>query len=837
LAIKESQAKFWRIVLIITGNIALVTLILILCYNHVVNHKEEMRLSNEEAFVSSVASIRSVASAVLTESQYDVNDKASYINYSDMTMDEALEYLSNSITEDGVMSHVIDAGTFTGKSTVADENGNTDVDYSSLKNSLSDALDSLNSDNDFMNISATFTNPITHRQSVGFLANINVDGKPYILINVISADTLNNKWVFPVKYRDAEMSLISLNGDYIIKTDSFKSENFWEYVRIYNKIGYDEADAVKEEFYSENSPMMKLLDSAGTECCFVCLPFSNDNQDMWFVAKIPSSELDDVATDYSLVGIIAIGMAFVVLFNALYIVDMTLRLKKSNAAANEANRAKTDFLSSMSHDIRTPMNAIIGMTTIADDNAEDPVRVRECLSKISLAGKHLLTLINDILDISKIESGKLNLNPSDFSLADVVSEQINIIQSPLKEKKQKLEVKLENVEYEYLHADELRINQVFINILSNAVKYTNPGGKISVTIKEKLTKDNNPRRVELTYIVKDNGIGMSEEFMNIMFEPFSRMTDARLEQTQGTGLGLAITKKIVDLMNGTIECDSKLGEGTTFTVKFVLPLANNIPENITFPGAKALLIGEDHDFVAVSYGLLKDLKLDVFETFISNDIDEALTKETYDFVCVGVADENEKDTVSKVRAKVNVPVLAVTNSDVHDTGADMYLMRPLFKSQVIAAVGNLLGVTKDSSQAAGDSISAGLEGINILVAEDNDTNWEIIRELLSMYNITSERAANGRIAVEMLEQSSAGTYDVILMDIQMPVMNGIEATKTIRAFEGDISKIPIVAMTADAFAEDVQKCLNAGMNAHTAKPVNMKKLFDCLRAVLNNGGN
>ena len=423
--------------------------------------------------------------------------------------------------------------------------------------------------------------------------------------------------------------------------------------------------------------------------------------------------------DWFLVGGVAFALLFLLIFDMALMNWFNARLDEAAKEAEAANRAKSDFLSAMSHDIRTPMNAILGLTTIAQLNVDDQAIVKDSLRKIELASNHLLTLINDILDISKVESGKLTLTPAAFSITEVAENLANIAQPMVEDKSIDFSIHTNDMEHEYLYADQLRINQVFINIMSNALKYTEPHGRVDVDLQE-LASDT-PGMVRLVYRVADTGMGMSEEFMEHMYDSFSRQTDSRVNKVQGTGLGLAITKQMVDLMGGTIECQSKLGEGTTFTVTLDVPIAQHEDESAAPESADAL---------------------------------------------------------------------------------------------------------------ASDGGQSDVAGVRVLAAEDNDINWEIINMLLEMHGIESVRAENGQIAVDMLASSQPGDFDLVFMDVQMPVMNGIEATKAIRALPDEqLAAIPIIAMTADAFSEDVAKCMDAGMNGHIAKPIDIKIVMKEIRRV------
>ena len=295
----------------------------------------------------------------------------------------------------------------------------------------------------------------------------------------------------------------------------------------------------------------------------------SSTDDWILVTMIPEDELGRAVVNWTLIGIVTAGLLLLLAFNLAFLTAFNRQLKAAAAEAERANQAKTDFLSTMSHDIRTPMNAIIGLTAIAGKNVEDTATVKESLHKINLAGSHLLTLINDILDISKVESGKLSLRPATFSIVECAENLVNISQPMVKEKNIDFNFRINRFEHEYLYADQLRINQICINLLSNAIKYTEPGGQVCVDMREEPGETEKTAR--LVYTVADTGMGMTPEFMAKMYQPFSRQTDSRVNTIQGTGLGLAITKQMIDLMHGTIDCQSEVGKGTTFTVTLEIP--------------------------------------------------------------------------------------------------------------------------------------------------------------------------------------------------------------------------------------------------------------------------
>jgi len=526
----------------------------------------------------------------------------------------------------------------------------------------------------------------------------------------------------------------------------------------------------------------------------------------------------------------------------MHSVNKKLRVMAREAEA--ANRAKTDFLSTMSHDIRTPMNAIIGLTAIAEKKLDDREAISENLRKISLTSNHLLTLINDILDISKVESGKLNLSPLTFSIVETVQNLMNLSQPMVKEKNIDFSFRINRMEKEYLYADQLRLNQIYINILSNAIKYTMPGGSVSVDLREEESEKEGC--IKLIYCVADTGIGMSPEFLEKMYQPFSRQTDSRVNSIQGTGLGLAITKQMVELMDGTIECQSELGKGTTFTITLDLPFAEKQLEEMRFDDVDVLIADDDPILLETAVDTLESMGINAEQAQSGMEALEKTRRrheagKDYNVIILDwrMPDMNGIEAIRHIREKVDVPIPVLLTSaydwsDIEDkakeAGANGFISKPLFRSRLYEKIHELLGTEAKTLEPEDDY--SDLAGMNILIAEDNDINWEIISTMLEMFGITSERAENGRICVDKMAQAKEGLYDLIFMDIQMPEMNGLDATRNIRKLENKwAATIPIIAMTADAFSENVAECLETGMNGHIPKPVDMKLVIKEIRRI------
>ena len=774
---------------------------------------------------------------------------ARYINSEDMTIEDAVSFIRISHVLPNASAHIVYLDTLSGLSTRArqDDPGNYSVSYKQM-DFLND-VSWIKMIGESINISRAYTNPVNGEQSLAFCNHITLHdpetaaSRDAILLRVLPLSELAQKWVFPQEeFENAELSLIDADGDYIIKGHSFKNSSFFEFYRSYNAI--DSASA-KELFgkVTSSTGSFTMLNSRNEECILAYTPV--DAAEGWtLLSFMPEKDLNVNTENWLLIGFVSAGLLILFVFDLAIMLSFNKQLQASAREAEKANKAKTDFLSTMSHDIRTPMNAIIGLTTIAEKNLGDTESVGENLRKITMASNHLLTLINDILDISKVESGKLNLSPQTFSIVETVENLVNISQPMIKEKNIDFNFRTSRMEIEYLYADRLRLNQIYINILSNAIKYTEPCGHVSVDMREE--ESPTPGCVRLTYTVSDSGIGMSPEFMKNLYQPFSRQTDSRVNSIQGTGLGLAISKQMVDLMGGTIDCQSEQGKGTTFTVILDIPIADRQREDMMLEPMDALIVDDDEILLETAVDTLESLGLtaDRAESGL-----EALgmilhrheTGRDYSIVILDwkMPDIDGVETIRRIRTEVdaNIPILLISAydwSDIEDAakeaGANGFVSKPLFRSILYDKINELLGTEAKSVEPENDY--SDLQGMNILIAEDNDINWEIISTMLSMFAITTERAENGRICVDKMEQAAEGSYDLIFMDIQMPEMNGLDATRNIRALDDPwASSIPIIAMTADAFSENVTECLNAGMNGHIAKPIDIKLVIKEIRRI------
>lgn len=687
-------------------------------------HQERTTAKRDE-FISTVESMKSVSQNYLDSERGYVENWSAYISGNQMDLPQALEFLREINTNPNRFVHIVDVDTLQAWSAYYPA-GQEEIDtYSKFRGNSTDYAQRMNSSmrEIFDGTAAQFSvvgkyrlpENLSNAVSVGARVTIQTETGPkdYLLLRAIPTDTLQKTWVFPAEYQSAEVGIITRVGEYVVQSPSMRSENFLDYIRAYNfQDDYNKMYDFADELDKCELGILHYQNFRGEDCLWYFSSFGEDSK-LDIVGFIPEAELVPDDSAWTLALVICGALAVLVLLDGAHLLWVNRRLRETARLARQASEAKTNFLSAMSHDIRTPMNAVLSMTAIAQRNLDDPDYASQCLNKAANAGRQLLTLINDVLDISKIESGKFVLTPTEVSLPELVSGLLEIITPQVQEKGQQFTYDVPEFACPRVSADPIRLNQIYINLLSNAVKYTPPGGSIRMSFREQQVDEN---RVRLSFRVTDTGIGMSPEFQKHMYQSFARAVSTQVNRTQGSGLGLSIVRQMVELMDGTIDCESQVNKGTTFTVELFLPI---------------------------------------------------------------VRQESVRD-------------------------------------------GEL------------GSLDTDVSGLRLLVAEDNDMNWEIIQILLEECGDTCERAENGRICLDVISNAPPGTYDAILMDVQMPEMTGLEAARAIRALSREQNgTIPIVAMTADAFAEDVQACLASGMNGHIAKPVDVNKLRQYLQKIKN----
>ncbi len=517
------------------------------------------------------------------------------------------------------------------------------------------------------------------------------------------------------------------------------------------------------------------------------------------------------------------------------------QLSQALQAAQIASESKTTFLSNMSHDIRTPMNAVLGFTSLLARDSNDPVKVREYTKKITASGQHLLSLINDILDVSKIESGKVVLTFDQFSLNDVVSSVDAIIQPMARAKRQEFHVEVSGIRHEYLVGDETRINQILLNLLSNAVKYTPEGGHIWLRIIG--LKQRSSQYEHILIEVEDDGYGMTPEYLLTIFDAFTRAENSTTNKVQGTGLGMAITKSIVELMGGTIDVASQVDQGSTFRVELELRIQEGHADRLFWESqgvSRILAVDGSPEDLNTIQTLMADTGIQV-DAAAGPDQALALLGAggAYQLALLDWDGPNldGPQAAAALRGALppSVPLLLLAEYDAHGLDEALRMERTGVLTKPFFAAGfreKVAELWADPSAADGPDAEedSGLEDLNFLAAEDNAINAEILSELLELEGASCEIVENGRLALERFQSSRPGEFDAILMDVQMPVMNGHDATRAIRALDReDAGRIPIIAMTANAFAEDEKAALDAGMSAHVAKPLDVELLKKAIR--------
>ncbi len=652
--------------------------------------------------------------------------------------------------------------------------------------------------------------------------------------------------------------IIDKNGNFVIRNSDAFRESYFE--RIMEQ--YDEFDGKKTDDYvrelknamDKEEMYTSLVSIDGHQRKIYCSPLYLSSS--WYLITVmPSEVLGDSITELDTMRvIIMIGSGAVILFTMSVIFVLYYRLsqkqlrelEKAKEEADHANRAKSEFLSSMSHDIRTPMNAIIGMTEIAQRNIEDPVRVEECLRKVRLSSKQLLGLINDVLDMSKIESGKMPLNIAPMSLRDAMDDIVNIMLSQVKEKKQYFDIFIKKIVCEDVFCDDLRLNQVLLNFLSNAVKYTPEEGRIDVH----MYQEESPKGedfVRTHFRVIDNGIGMSPQFQEKIWDNFTRADSDEVRHIMGTGLGMAITKKIIDLMGGSIELKSELGKGSDFHMILDLKKADIKEEDMKLPAWNVLVVDDNEELCTSAVSNLEELGVHVEWTLDGRKaiqmIEESHNKKNdYHFVLIDwkMPGMDGIQTIHEIRNRVgqDIPVFLISAYDYSDLEKEIsaeliegFISKPLFKSTLYYRLIQYAdGYTMEGEKK--EEQEADFSGKRVLLAEDMEINWEVASAILSITGMELEWAVNGKECLEKFQSSEVGYYDAILMDIRMPVMNGYDATMAIRKLDRKDNNLPIIAMTADAFVGDIQKCMECGMNAHIQKPIDLKECISVLQKYL-----
>ncbi len=644
-------------------------------------------------------------------------------------------------------------------------------------------------------------------------------------------------------------------------TDDYELGNFNEYV--FPRIrGWKDADAFREDVVSGHTGDAQIWSDRVGEWLYVRYAPVGASAERWSVMVSVSSSVafSNVRTVQIIFIVIGSVLAVILLAYFLFIrknsKDAIARsvehavLEEKLHKAEAAERAKTAFLSNMSHDIRTPMNAILGFAALAETNLDNRERVQDYLKKILSSGNHLLSLINDILDMSRIESGKLNIEEKPCRISDIFRDMRNIIQTQMRSKQLDFYMDTLDVVDEDIYCDKLHVNQVILNLLSNAIKFTPAGQSVSLTIRQKAGAPTGYGAYEIR--VKDTGIGMSQEFAKHIFEPFERERTSTVSGIQGTGLGMPIAKSIVDAMGGTIELITEKGKGTEFIINLQFRLQTDHTHHDTIrelAGLRALVVDDNFDTcdsvskMLMRIGMHSEWTMHGREAVLraqqAMEVGDAFSVFIIDWV---MPDLSGFEIVRQIRKIVgeDVPIIIITAYDVSaildeakDIGVSAYCNKPIFLSELRDTLISVIDAEKDTSAPETEpQKEEGFRGKKILLTEDNELNREIAMELLTEEGFSVDCAEDGSIAVEKIAAAEPGTYDLVLMDIQMPIMDGYEATKRIRALGDARADVPIVAMTANAFDEDRRLAAECGMNAHVAKPIDIPQLKQVLRKIL-----
>lgn len=676
--------------------------------------------------------------------------------------------------------------------------------------------------------------------------------KSLALIAGIPMDFINYTIAFDEHESLVYFNIIREDGSFVLKNGDEKGNNYFDIVMMGT---YDDKteEQVKGDLKNAISNKKEYAVIGNIEGRSRNVYFKPLEDSEWYLATVMfRSKLDETIQDLGkkhladavIACAVIMGILFVVFaWYFLLLIKQMKSLIGARQEAERANRAKSEFLSNVSHDIRTPMNAISGMTAIAVANIDNPEMVKDCLGKITTSNKHLLGLINDVLDMSKIESGKMTLNSSLVSLRESLDSMMSIVSSQIKAKNLRFDIMVHDVIAEEVYCDGVRLNQVIMNLLSNAIKFTPEEGEVTIELYQE-SSEMGDKFVRTHFVVKDTGIGMTKEFQEKIYDSFEREDNKRVERTEGTGLGMAITKYIIDKMKGSIEIESALGKGSKFHIILDFERSNESTKDMKLPKWDILVVDDNEQICKTTVENLRQLGTNpewTTEGEKAVHMAEKRHKEGNDYNIILIdwkmPGMNGVETVKQMKKYLtdDIPILFTTAYDWDEieeeakkAGISSFISKPLFMSTLYHELVHFEDEEHQKKSAAVVN-QQDYTGKRMLIAEDHDMNWEIAEALLSNYGFVLERAENGQICVNKFNTSTVGYYDIILMDLRMPVMDGFEATKHIRALQREDANIPIVAFTADAFSEDIQKCLECGMNTHLSKPINMSIMLEILK--------
>lgn len=668
----------------------------------------------------------------------------------------------------------------------------------------------------------------------GVIMSVPVPGEEKkILAAMLSTEKLGENVQMDSFEKEGYSYIINEKGDLVLHARSMEYNNLFQSLENLKFTDGYSLGAMKDDISNQREGMTAYLDFDIEKYAY----YRPVGVNGWtVVSTVPSGVITKRTSVLSRKLAVLCGASmvfFLVLLMAAYAMYLRMESRKRE------NQAKSAFLANMSHDMRTPMNAVIGMSVIAQTHAEEPDTVRDCMKKIALSSRHLLGLINDILDMAKIENGEIRLSSQTFSLQELFDSVISMIYPLVREKHQDFSVRLHHIEHEMLSGDELRLNQIFINILTNAVKFTPSGGRITVDVEELVREED--QRVWFSFIFTDNGIGMKPEFLEDIFTAFRREQDSKVDKIEGSGLGMAITKQIIDLMDGQIEVQSREGKGSTFLVTLPFNAEQKETEKLIPVYSSILLAGGKEE---QGMGTAKVLESMGVHTVRASGEAEALqlvqNGDAGAFQAVLIDREifncgGAEAICEACRGHAELALAAYDWDDIRaeaeKIGITRFVQKPLFRSVLAQFLKGEQREEKDNGQAGLSGFCLG--GKNILLAEDNEINLEIIQNILAETGAAVCCTRNGMECIQAFEGSAEGSFDLILMDIQMPEMNGYEAAKEIRAMKRKDSEIPIFAMSANTYSEDMDQARKAGMSGYLTKPINMQEWLGEIRGYLD----
>jgi len=713
---EQGVTKKVRNMAVVAVNVICVIIMVILFMRYDDDYYSRLRAQNIADISNLNHSAAKIAQAAFDNRGQSLRDTAQYIHVMGFSRDEALDYIYRSNSGHSGTLELVGKDS-TGYAVIKDVAGSylpvsyENNSYSELKYIFEHAAPG---GRGAVSYTPEFTDAVSAFNSFAFYTTISVTDESgqvacYTLMDVVQTDDFIDMLRQEGGYDRFSTVLMDRNGNYIIGDTDFKSSNFFKYIYVFNSLTLDERNVLQKYVQDTSEGALTYSNSRGEDCIFAYCKLSGGDQ--YSVSCVPVSSFRNTEADRRYITYITVVLCVMLVVDILWLDLLNRRLRESAAHEREANAAKTDFLSRMSHDMRTPLNAILGFTEITRQDPSLPEPLRENVDKISLSGHYLLGLINDVLDMSKIESGKIELHEETLDATKMLGDIAEVFGSEAAMRGVSLRTQFDTGDMRFVVMDPLRTKQIYSNLISNAVKFSDAGGEVLWSVKAEKSGDG----YDVVSVVQDSGCGMSGEFMGHLFEPFTQEHNSHSGETTGTGLGLAIVKRLTDLMGGTVEVQSELKKGTSFTVK--------------------------------------------------------------------------------LHWRAGVPQKA------GDSGEQ-------------------------------DAAETPLEGKRVLVCEDNEMNRQIAVMLLQSRGMLAETAENGSAGVEAFRNSPVRYYDAVLMDIRMPVMNGLEAAKAIRALPREDAGLPIIAMTANAYDEDVRSSAEAGMDAHLAKPVDPPKLFETLAKLM-----